>query len=117
MDREADAYGDLTKHLPPPDAKVKELIKLFEDYGLKASELQRWMEPKDLKVMAKTLANSVNNTMETELKKEKDEAAKTEIVKKHNRILSEDTVKLFEDVPKDLKRRRDKLKSQGPGKV
>ena len=116
MDREADAYGDLTKHLPPPDAKVKELIKLFEDYGLKASELQKWTEPKDLKVLAKTLANSVNNTMETELKKEKDEAAKTEIVKKHNRILSEDTVKLFEDVPKDLKRRRDELKSRDPAK-
>ena len=42
MDRETDAYGDLTKHLPPPDAKVKELIKLFEDYGPKASELQKW---------------------------------------------------------------------------
>ena len=116
MEREADSYGDIAKYMLPPDAKVKELIKIFEDYGLKASELQRWTEPKDLKILAKTLKNTIDNTMEAELKKEKDEAAKTEIIKKHEKVLSGDTVKLFEDVPKDLKRRRDELKSKSPEK-
>ena len=116
MEKEADVYGDLSKYLPPPGPKVKELVKIFEDYKLKATELERWTEPKDIKVLAKVLKNQVENTLQTELKgnAKKEDSVKNEIIKKHGDVLSKKTIDLFEEVPKDLKRRRDALKDKDP---
>jgi hypothetical protein len=106
--------------LPPSENEsVKNLIALFKEY--KQDWPSKWLEPKDLDILARTLRRAAINMLETEHKNLKElkmtpEERNTKIraIEAKHREDMDKALKDFEKVPDDLKARRDKFKEGNP---
>ena len=109
-----------TEGLPPPESEeVKNLIELFKEYRQKWPP--KWLEPKELEILARALRRSALHILETEHEKlnklkmtpEERNTKIKEIETKHRDDLDK-AWKDFQKVPVDLKIRGDKFKQSHP---
>jgi hypothetical protein len=120
-DEETEIIAEINTHvategLPPPQSnEVKNLVELFKEY--KQAWPSKWLEPKDLNVLARTLRRAALHILEIEHDKinklkmtpEERNTKIKEIEAKHRDDLDK-AWKDFQKVPADLKFRRDRFK-------